>query len=184
MVNSLRVINQQQNSSFVYWKQSWDRVSIRRAVGLGVEIPVCEEPLEKEKKGKADFLECRPKQHRVPQKAELDTRCVCRKFSSGTCISRNVKRRWVIKLNTVAIGDQSSRGRSESCAEYTSKLATRKTNKRNYASTFFCHWSRVAPGGVHEHVFPGLYMLQNSWMVSRRHLNRQQKRSSRLKSKM
>lgn len=89
MVNSLRVINQQQNSSFVYWKQSWDRVSIRRAVGLGVEIPVCEEPLEKEKKGKADFLECRPKQHRVPQKAELDTRCVCRKFSSGTCISRN-----------------------------------------------------------------------------------------------
>lgn len=64
-------------------------LSIRRAVGLGVEIPVCEEPLEKEKKGKADFLECRPQQHRVPQKAELDTRCVCRKFTSGTCISRN-----------------------------------------------------------------------------------------------
>lgn len=98
--------------------------------------------------------------------------CVCRKFILGSSIPQNSTGRKtdkVIKLNNnMTIEDQSSRGDLSSCIEYTSKLSTRRTKKRNYSSTFFSLWSRVGPGSVYDLALPGVHMLQNRYIVSRR----------------
>lgn len=91
MVNSLRVVNKQQNSSF----EACTLCSLGAKVRQGQcqesnrAGKVCVEALEKEKQGKLAVLECGPTQYLVPREAELDTVCVFRKSTLGSSILNN-----------------------------------------------------------------------------------------------
>lgn len=92
-----------------------------------------EEPLEKGKRGKLGILECVAKQHWAPQKAELDTECVCWKFTLGNSVSRNQSQRlksYQAKHHCGQLGLSPLGGALRSCMEHTSKLSTRRTSKR------------------------------------------------------
>lgn len=141
MVNSLPVVSQQQWSNFQMFTPLF--------IGSQDEIRMVSEEqsgwegvwgtIGKGETGNLVILECGPKKYWVSQKAELDTECVCRKFTLCGSIPRNWSRRR--KGITKKVGYEAKRhlgqlrlnppgGALRSCGEYTSKSSSRRTSKK------------------------------------------------------